>query len=70
MHWPVDTSKMPEIIDFFVVKGILSNYIHVEENYDLMGYCVVKQVPQTVFLMNKKTDWEGFREDLEHLVNT
>jgi endonuclease/exonuclease/phosphatase family metal-dependent hydrolase len=34
-YWPPDPNKLPDLIDFFVVKNISANCIHIDEGYDL-----------------------------------
>jgi hypothetical protein len=30
MYWPTDPNKLPNLLDFFVVKNISTNYIWIE----------------------------------------
>lgn len=32
-YWPTDPNKIPDLIDFFVVKNISTNYIKIEEGF-------------------------------------
>jgi hypothetical protein len=34
-YWPTDPIKLPDSIDFFVVKNISTNFIKIEEGFDL-----------------------------------
>jgi endonuclease/exonuclease/phosphatase family metal-dependent hydrolase len=34
-YWPADPNRTPDLIDFFVIKNISSNYIKIEETLDL-----------------------------------
>jgi putative IMPACT (imprinted ancient) family translation regulator len=34
-YWPTDKKKLPDLIDFFVVKNISTNYIKIEEGFYL-----------------------------------
>ena len=76
-YWPSDIRRFPDLIDFFVLKGISDNYIHVSEGIDLTSdhSPVILTISKTLIqrnelpkLTNKWTDWEGFRNDLENLV--
>ncbi|XP_055840136.1 RNA-directed DNA polymerase from mobile element jockey isoform X2 [Episyrphus balteatus] len=76
-YWPADTSKIPDLIDYFIVRGIPSNRIKVTECYDLfsdhspviitMSESLVK-VEMPPRLTNGKTNWEGFKKDIEDNV--
>jgi hypothetical protein len=35
MYWPTDPKKLPDLLEFFVVKNISTNYIKIEEGFDL-----------------------------------
>jgi hypothetical protein len=35
MYRPTDPKKLPDLIDFFVVKNISTNYIKIEDGFDL-----------------------------------
>lgn len=74
-YWPSDISKIPDLLDFFITKGISPNYVHVESSLDLSSdhtpvivtispSVILKERPLT--LCNKHTDWNLFR----HIVNT
>lgn len=77
-YWPSDTSKIPDLVDFFIVKGIKRNHIRVEGNYDLSSdhtpvilslnesEIMEKSNPK---LVNNKTNWSEFREKLESYIN-
>jgi hypothetical protein len=34
-YWPTDSERTADLIDFFVVKNISTNYIKIEEGFDL-----------------------------------
>lgn len=66
--------KLPDLIDFFIIKGLSNNYINAEENDNLSSdhSPVILTVSETIILKeyppklaSKKTDWEKFREKLE-----
>ena len=69
-------NKVPDLIDFFVLKGIASNYVSVEECYDLssgnsptiltLSVTVIKKSLPPL-LTNKWTDWDGFKQGLEQM---
>lgn len=76
-YWPTDTSKIPDLIDFFVVKGIPTNHIKVEESFDLSSDHSPVILTLSVKLVNneeparltgKTTNWEDFRNEIEENV--
>ena len=34
-YWPTDTNKIPDLIDFFIVKNISNSYLQIEEGWDM-----------------------------------
>jgi hypothetical protein len=77
-YWPTDPNKIPDLIDFFVVRNISVNYIQVEEAWDLnsdhspilltLSDSIIKK-EKTPALFNRLTDWQSFQIDLEKSVN-
>jgi hypothetical protein len=76
-YWPTDRSKIPDVLDFFVTKGISHNYLTVTSCLDLSSdhspiiasissSIQFKDRPDT--LHNKFTDWEQFRQNLNGLL--
>lgn len=76
-YWPTDPHKIPDLIDFFVIRNISSNYIHIEEAWDmnsdhspilltLSDSVIQKENPPS--LTNKMTDWLSFKIKLEELI--
>lgn len=77
-YWPTDLDKIPDLIDFFLIKNISANYIQINESHDLSsdhtailltlsGNIIQKENNPT--LTNKYTDWENFRQSLEGKIN-
>lgn len=77
-YWPTDPAKLPDLIDFFVTKGISANYLKAESSLDLhsdhspiiltlSSSVIVKDSPP--ILCNKKTDWILFRNILDETIN-
>lgn len=77
-YWPTDPNKIPDLIDFFVIKNISLNYLHVEEAWDmhsdhspilltLSDVIIQKENPPR--LVNGRTDWYNFKIELENLIN-
>jgi len=77
-YWPTDINKIPDLIDFFISKGIASKYIEVEGIDDLtsdhtpvllsLSSLVIKKTKKHN-LTNKFTDWELFRDKLDDLID-
>ncbi|XP_014484751.1 PREDICTED: RNA-directed DNA polymerase from mobile element jockey-like [Dinoponera quadriceps] len=72
-YWPADTNKFPDVIDFFVTKGLSTNYINVVTCLDLSSdhtpvililydTIVCKENPS---LVTKKVDWSNYSAYLE-----
>lgn len=77
-YWPTDRTKIPDLLDFCVTKGISSNYISVKSCLDLSSdhspvlisintQIIKKPIPIT--LCNKRTDWNLFRSELSESLN-
>ncbi|CAK1547668.1 unnamed protein product [Leptosia nina] len=77
-HWPTDRDRLPDVIDFFITKGISGLYTKVESCLDgfsdhtplicaLSSTVIWKEPRQTLY--NQKTDWEAFRDYIEENVN-
>lgn len=77
-YWPTDNRKIPDLIDFFILKGINSNYTDIEATEELSSdhTPIILTVSQTVIrkqkpstLVNVHTDWDGFKNDLDRRIN-
>jgi adenylate cyclase len=72
------SKKIPDLIDFFVVKNISTHYIKIEEGFDLNSDHSPKYLTitdkiitkdQNAVLTNKHTDWDYFNHLLESNIN-
>jgi endonuclease/exonuclease/phosphatase family metal-dependent hydrolase len=63
-YWPTDTNKIPDLIDFFVAKGLSDSYVYMENDESLISdhSPVIMTVSETVIekgnlpqLTNNKT---------------
>lgn len=70
-HWPVDHSKRPDVIDFFICKGIPDDYISSYTITELTSdhipvMCIISNMQPTTSaprsIVNRSTDWNLFRE--------
>lgn len=69
-YWPTDMRKIPDLLDFFVSKGINQNYTEIKSCLDLSSdhSPVILNISTEVFqkqpseiIYNKYTDWKQFR---------
>lgn len=77
-YWPTDPSRIPDLIDFFIIKNISTNFLHIEEGWDMdsdhspvmltLSECIIKKESNPT-LVNKFTDWSGFRLYLDEKIN-
>lgn len=77
-YWPSDPTRIPDLIDFFVSKGIPGNKVNLVNSDDLSSDhspviltlsespCHQKSNPR---LTNKATDWTYFQHKLEECIN-
>ena len=73
-YWPTDPGKIPDLIDFFIIKNIPAQYLQIEESHDLnsdhmlihltLSENIIEKENNPV-LVNRHTDWESFRQSLE-----
>ncbi|XP_011063431.1 PREDICTED: RNA-directed DNA polymerase from mobile element jockey-like [Acromyrmex echinatior] len=78
-YWPTDRRKIPDVIDFYVIKNINKRYLKVQSCLELSSdhSPVLLSVCSKVFkkekpcvLCNRRTDWTYFREQVEKTLNT
>lgn len=77
-YWPSDINKIPDLIDFYVTKGIADNYMLIEnaEGLDSDHSPVILTLSETIIkkenlptLTNKKTNWNLFHDLIEEQIN-
>lgn len=77
-YWPTDRNKIPDLLDFFITRKVSSHFINIEENFDLNSdhSAVIITISENVikreskpFLVNKSTDWESLRIELENNID-
>ena len=76
-YWPTDKNKLPDLLDFFIIRKISSNFIDIEENFDLnsdhsaailtLSEHIIKKNTRPS-LINKTTNWENFRRGLQDSI--
>ena len=77
-HWPTNPAHIPDLLDFFITKGITLTYLEVESIADLssdhtpvlltLSTTIIKKTPKKT-LTTKSTDWDIFRDNLDALIN-
>lgn len=77
-YWPSDTNKLPDLIDFYITKGISNNYIHIENNEGLtsdhspvtmtLSEMIIRK-EKAPRLTSKETHWDLFCELIEEKIN-
>ena len=77
-YWPTDTQKIPDLIDFFIYKNLSSNFLHIEDSYEMSSdhSPIILTLSETAILrenhctlVNKHTDWESFKLDLDSVID-
>lgn len=76
-YWPTDPNKIPDLIDFFIIKNISANYLQIDEFNDLnsdhspilltMSENIIQKQSRPT-LTTKHTDWESFKRTLEDRI--
>lgn len=77
-YWPTDIMKKPDLLDFFIMRNISVNYALVDECFDLssdhspviltLSQQIIRK-PHNQVLVNKKTDWEQFKIDVNQCID-
>lgn len=76
-YWPTDPAKRPDLLDFFITRGLSEHYFSVESSLDgpsdhtpvlltLSKTIVDNDNPRSIY--NEKTDWESFRQILDQQI--
>ena len=72
-YWPKDIKKKPDLIDFFITKGLSDQYMTIDESSDLTSdhtpiVLTISETPSVneapCRLINYRTDWKTFRDEL------
>lgn len=76
-YWPTDRRKLPDLLDFGIVKGINTRQIKVESCFDLSydhspiiitlySHILEKQKQPTLY--SRYTNWESFRRTIDEQI--
>jgi hypothetical protein len=77
-YWPTDCAKIPDVLDFFVLKGIGQQFINIKTSLDLSSdhtpiiltistYPIVKLT--TPKIVTSKTNWNLFYTHINEQIN-
>jgi len=74
-YWPSDPNKLPDLLDFFIIKGTSSNYTAIVSSLGLTSdhALIIGTISTTVIykspkppLYNNSTDWGLFQENVRN----
>lgn len=77
-YWPTDTQRIPDLIDFFIFKNLSATYLHIQEGFDMNSdhSPIILTLSETIIqkesnptLVNKNTDWDSFKFDLDNMID-
>ena len=77
-YWLTDPSKIPHLIDFFIIKNIPAHYLQTEESHDLNSDHLpilltlsenIIQKENNPVLVNRSIDCDRFRHSFEEKIN-
>lgn len=76
-YWPTGPNKILDLLDFFTSRKVFPNFIDTEEYFNLdsdhsaviltLSERIIKKVNKSS-LVNRTTDWESFRLELESKI--
>lgn len=77
-YWPTDRNKIPDVLDFFVTKGMPRNFLNIVSNFDLssdhspvivtVGTTILHKQPK-LSLSSKHTNWDYYRQLINESLN-
>lgn len=76
-YWSTDTNKKPDMLDFFISKGISDNYSEITPCSDLssdqspiiLTICTLVIKKDVRAITNRHTDWETFQQHINNNIN-
>lgn len=77
-YWPSDPNKIPDLLDFFVIKGLSRHNFKAESCYDsssdhtpvlltMSTMLIEMSIPERLY--NYRTDWQSFRDYMEEHIH-
>jgi len=77
-YWPSDPRKTPDLLDFFVTRGLSESYLEITASYDLssehspiiatVSEAIISK-PRPPHLHTRTTNWEKYRELIRQGAN-
>lgn len=77
-YWPSDPAKIPDLLDFFIFKGVDNKKMKIESHLDLSSdhspitliiFETVQKKESPLTLTNRKTNWNQFRDHLDSRID-
>lgn len=78
IYWSTDLKKIPDLLDFFITRKVSSNFVFIEDNFDMdsdhsvviltLSERIIKRESRPT-LTNKTTDWMSFSIEIENRIN-
>lgn len=77
-YWPTDINKTPDLLDFYIVKGLSNLYTVMESCLDGSSdhtpviatiSIVILRRKRPLTLYNERTDWDAFADYLENRID-
>ncbi|CAG9133710.1 unnamed protein product [Plutella xylostella] len=72
-YWPTDVNRLPDLLDFFIYKGVQSYFLDIDDCHDTtsdhspviltMSTTIISR-PRNPYLYNNRTDWDYFQQYL------
>jgi hypothetical protein len=73
-YWPTDVTKTPDLLDYFIFKGLSDIFLDIQPNLEIASdhipkivtistHVITRQEPTK--LHNSKINWEAFRNQSE-----
>lgn len=76
-YWPTDPNKTPDLLDFYITKGIDNKLVTATSSLDMSSdhtpvilnmYSDTTHTPHPPALCNKNTNWDTFQEVLDEAI--
>ena len=77
-YWPTDLKKIPELLDFAIIKGLNANKLKIIPSLELSSDCttiIIEYTSRPILyiklesLCNKNTKWQTFKKLIESKIN-
>lgn len=77
-YWPTDANRVPDLLDFFITRGVAQNYTYIQSYFDLSSdhspilltlSTTFLTTPSPLSLCNKFTDWINFQNLVSNSIS-